>query len=88
MKRLVYVDRAGRLVIPKRLREQYGLHPGQPLELIPAGDELRLRPQLANAPVIRTPDGSLTFDGELAPGFDEVDAVDRVRSERSRSLWE
>jgi bifunctional DNA-binding transcriptional regulator/antitoxin component of YhaV-PrlF toxin-antitoxin module len=74
--------------VPKWARDQYGLRPGQPLELIPAGDELRLRPQHAHAAVVRAPDGSLVFGGELPQGLDGADEVDKVRSERARSLWE
>jgi AbrB family looped-hinge helix DNA binding protein len=88
MKRLVYVDRAGRLVIPKWARDLYGLRPGVPLELVPAGDELRLRPRDTRAAVIRAPDGSLAFDGELPAEFDDADVVDTVRAERARSVWE
>jgi AbrB family looped-hinge helix DNA binding protein len=85
MKRILYVDRAGRLVIPKWAREQFGLQPGQPLELIAAGDELRLRPQSAYAAVVQGADGSVEFDGVLPSAFDVVDAVDRARAERIRS---
>jgi AbrB family looped-hinge helix DNA binding protein len=41
---LVSVDRAGRVVIPKELRERLGLEPDAQLELDAEGDSLRLTP--------------------------------------------
>lgn len=87
MAHVLYVDRAGRLVIPKAVRERYGLWPGEPLELIEGGDELRLRPQATHASVIRDADGGVSFDGELPPDFDIVGAIDAVRAARARTGW-
>lgn len=87
MAHIIYVDRAGRVVIPKALRERYGLRPGEPLELLDSGDELRLRPQAAHAAVVRAADGGISFEGELPPDFDLVGAVDAVRAARAHSAW-
>jgi AbrB family looped-hinge helix DNA binding protein len=43
------IDRAGRIVVPKRLRQALGLKPGQPLE-IRAGDG-RLEIEIASIPM-------------------------------------
>ena len=49
---IVTIDRAGRLVIPKAIREEAGLLPGEPLEvtvqdgrveIVPAPREIRMR---------------------------------------------
>ena len=40
----VTIDAAGRLVIPKPLRERIGLTPGAVLELTEVGDHLEVRP--------------------------------------------
>lgn len=37
------IDRAGRIVVPKALRERFGLHPGTELEIEAETDGLRLR---------------------------------------------
>jgi len=37
------IDKAGRVVIPKALRQQFHLGPDTQLELIPDGDGIRLR---------------------------------------------
>lgn len=44
------MDGAGRLVVPKALREQVGLTPGSPIEVTERGGELVLRPV---GPVVR-----------------------------------
>lgn len=87
MPHVLYVDRAGRLVIPKAVRERYGLWPGEPLELIEGGDELRLRLQSMHTAVRRDADGGISFDGDLPPDFDIVGAVDAVRAARTRTGW-
>jgi AbrB family looped-hinge helix DNA binding protein len=88
MTHIVYVDRAGRVVIPKSLRERYGLRAGEALELIEGGAELRLRPRDSHAAVVHAPDGAVEFDGTLPPGFDPVAAVEEVRAARARAGWE
>jgi AbrB family looped-hinge helix DNA binding protein len=87
MAHILYVDRAGRVVIPKAVRERYGLRPGEPIELLETGDELRLRPHAAHAPVVRAADGGISFEGELPPDFDLATAVDAVRAARARTGW-
>jgi AbrB family looped-hinge helix DNA binding protein len=44
------IDRAGRIVVPKSLRQALGLKPGQPLE-IRAGDG-RLEIEIASTPML------------------------------------
>jgi AbrB family looped-hinge helix DNA binding protein len=39
------LDKAGRVVLPKALREQFRLRPGSELEVTDAGDHLRLEPR-------------------------------------------
>ena len=87
MAHILYVDRAGRVVIPKAVRERYGLRPGEPIELLETGDELRLRPHAAHATVVRAADGAISFEGELPPDFDVTTAVDTVRAARARTRW-
>ncbi len=40
----VQMDKAGRLVLPKRVRERFHLHPGDTLALEVTGDSIELRP--------------------------------------------
>lgn len=39
----ITIDRAGRIVVPKAMRERFGLHPGTELEIEAEADGLRLR---------------------------------------------
>ena len=63
------IDQAGRLVIPKRLREQYHLGGGTTVEILPDNDGLRLR--------LPQPTGRLVDkDGVLVQQADAVVPVD------------
>jgi len=44
MKKILSVDQAGRLVLPKQLRDQFGLHPGSLLEVAIGHDHVELKP--------------------------------------------
>jgi AbrB family looped-hinge helix DNA binding protein len=45
------IDKAGRIVIPKPLREELHLEPGDDLELESAGEEIILRPVRGTGPL-------------------------------------
>ncbi len=45
------IDKAGRIVIPKPLREELRLEPGDDLELESAGEEITLRPVRGRGPL-------------------------------------
>jgi AbrB family looped-hinge helix DNA binding protein len=47
------IDKAGRIVIPKPLRESLHLGPGDDLELESAGDEITLRPVRGTGPLMQ-----------------------------------
>ncbi|MCC5954347.1 MAG: AbrB/MazE/SpoVT family DNA-binding domain-containing protein [Acidimicrobiia bacterium] len=65
------IDQAGRLVIPKALRDQLGLRPGE-VELVPDGAALRLEPV--------TSDELAEVAGRLViPSADQVVTADEVR---------
>jgi AbrB family looped-hinge helix DNA binding protein len=45
------LDKAGRIVLPKALREELQLAPGDALEVESSGEEITLRPLRGNAPL-------------------------------------
>ena len=45
------IDKAGRVVIPKPLREQLHLEPGDALEMETAGEQIILRPVRGSSPL-------------------------------------
>ncbi len=79
------LDRFGRIVIPKQLRDNLGLGPGSILELVADGQGIVLRP-VASEPHLREKNGVLVFTG-LAVG-DLSEAVRSQREERIRDVAE
>lgn len=77
----VTIDAAGRLVIPKPLRERIGLTPGTVLELNEVGDHLEVRPAgrqvrielVGGRPVARAPEDSPVLTAEEVRGLIERD---------------
>ena len=47
------IDGAGRVVLPKPLRKELGIAPGDTLELETAGEKITLRPIRATAPLAK-----------------------------------
>jgi len=79
----ITLDRFGRVVIPKEVREGLGLEPGSVLRLEEREDEILLTP-LRDAPPTRLKGGVLVFSGE--PVGDLVEAVKRHRDERAKRV--
>ena len=74
------LDRFGRVVIPKRVREHLGLTPGTVLEVEEGGREIHLRPA-HEEPQVADRDGVLVFTGK-ATG----DVLGALRRERKHRL--
>lgn len=80
----VTLDRFGRVVIPKAIRDQLGLGPGAVLELEEGErDGIVLRPRRPEPDLVEE-HGVLVFTGE--PTADLVSAIERHRENRSREL--
>jgi AbrB family looped-hinge helix DNA binding protein len=47
------IDKAGRVVIPKPLREQMNLEPGDSLEMESSGEQITLQPVRGTGPLTR-----------------------------------
>lgn len=75
----VTIDAAGRLVIPKPLRERIGLTPGTVLELNEVGDHLEVRPAgrqvrielVDGRPVARAPEDAPVLTADEVRGLIE-----------------
>ncbi len=77
------LDKFGRIVIPKRVREHLGLTPGTALEIEAIGEDVVLKP-VRQEPYIRDKEGVLVFTGS-ATG-DLLEALRRHREERSSKV--
>jgi AbrB family looped-hinge helix DNA binding protein len=83
-KHTVDIDKAGRIVVPKPLRDALQLEPGVTLEIESSGEELTLRPVRGQAP-LRKKQGVWVFRSGEPLSTDEVDkTLRRVREERQR----
>ena len=87
MERL-FIDKFGRVVIPKSVRVRHGWRPGTALVLQDDGMAVRLEsaPTVVERPGLIIRDGRMVFDAEwlAAPGVDAVrDAIELSRDECS-----
>lgn len=77
------IDAAGRLVVPKPLREQFHLAPGSEIEIEPAGDGVIIRPADRN-PALIDRAGVLVHHGPRPAEIDVAAFVRRERESRAR----
>ncbi|MFP4378226.1 MAG: AbrB/MazE/SpoVT family DNA-binding domain-containing protein [Spirochaetales bacterium] len=75
------IDRAGRLVIPKDLRERYGLEEGVEIEIIAVPDGITLIPARTERRLVRVGRVSAIDTGAAQAPADVFD-VGRIRSEQ------
>ena len=76
------LDQAGRVLIPKNLRQELRLAPGDTLELESEGDEITLRPVRPKA-LLKKEHGIWVYQGEPSDAS-ITDLIDRSRESRIR----
>lgn len=76
------LDKFGRIVIPKRVRDDLGLDPGTVLDVEGGEGRIVLSPRREQPDLVRE-DGVLVFTGEAVG---ELEAA--VEAQRSRRAWE
>jgi AbrB family looped-hinge helix DNA binding protein len=75
------IDAAGRIVIPKRLRDRYGLEKGRAVTIIPLPDGVSIVPELAERRFVRNgPLLSIETGSGVAP-LSDFD-LERIRDEQ------
>src|ERR1700730_5721369 len=83
---ILRVDKAGRVILPKPVRDRLGLHAGSDLELLETPDGVVLRPADRRPSLVKK--GSFwVHTGEIPTGYEIVNAVDEDREERMRKAW-
>jgi bifunctional DNA-binding transcriptional regulator/antitoxin component of YhaV-PrlF toxin-antitoxin module len=83
------MDRAGRVVLPRAVRERFGLAGvAHQLELVENPDGILLRPVGADVPVTRDASGWVVFhsDPDGVAARDPVTLVDEMRARRIREV--
>lgn len=80
----VQIDHAGRIVLPKRLRERFGLRGGDTLAIEAKGDAIELRPATKRGMRLERVNGVLvlTMDVPLQPR----DFTSEAREERIEAM--
>ena len=80
------IDKAGRVVIPKTVRDELRLAPGDTLTLESAGDGMMLRP-VRSASALRKEQGIWVFrSGSTVRADDTDEALDISRLQRDSQL--
>ena len=77
------IDRFGRIVLPKKLRDDFNLEPGSQIHIEESGQEIILKP-IHGEPNLRLKEGVLVFSG--VPLGDLNNAVIKHREKRIKSL--
>lgn len=82
----ITIDRAGRIVVPKALRDRFSLHAGAELEVDAVADGIRLRP-LGTEPSLVMKDGFLVHHGpSVTHAIDVADFINQQRENRSTEM--
>lgn len=76
------IDSAGRVVIPKELRDRLGLSHGRPVDIRERDGRIEIEPAITAMNLVSRPGGCVAVpEQELPPLTDEMvrDALERVR---------
>jgi AbrB family looped-hinge helix DNA binding protein len=76
------IDKGGRIVIPKPLREQLALEPGDSLELESSGEQITLRPVRGTGPLTREKGVWVFRTSEALPQAATDEMLQKIRKER------
>jgi AbrB family looped-hinge helix DNA binding protein len=84
---MIQIDKAGRVVLPKRLREQFNLLSGDKLRLSVEGNGFRLEPAETGGELVRK--GSvLVFTGDFAEPITTARVNELIEQEREGRIAE
>ncbi len=79
------IDKAGRVILPKPVRDRLGLREGSDLEIQETPDGVILKPA-GRRPAMVQKQGLWVHTGAMPAGFDIVKAIQHDREERIRHL--
>ena len=76
------IDKAGRVVIPRPLRKELHLEPGDALEIESAGERITLRPVRGTGPLTKEHGVWVFHTGQALPASATDEMLQRIREER------
>lgn len=76
------IDKAGRVVIPKPLREELHLEPGDSLEMESTGEHITLRPVRGTGPLTKEHGVWVFHSGQPLPASATDEMLRLIRQER------
>jgi len=76
------IDKAGRIVIPKPLREELHLEAGDALEIETAGEQITLRPVRGTGPLKKEHGVWVFHSGEPLPASATDEILQKIREAR------
>ena len=76
------IDKAGRVVIPKPLRDELHLEPGDSLEIERAGEQITLRPVRGTGPLTKEHGVWVFHAGQPLPASATDDVLAQIREQR------
>ena len=82
MSRRLTLDKAGRIVLPKALRDELQLEAGDTLEVESSGDEITLRPMRGHAQLRKKHGVWVYRSGEPLSQAEVEETVQQIRQER------
>ena len=80
----VTLDRAGRVVLPKNLRDELHLSPGDTLDVTVQGDEVKLRPRRSSSPLQKKQGVWVFSTGKPMASDETAEALRDIREQRDR----
>ena len=80
----VTLDQAGRVVLPKKLRDELHLSPGDTLDLTVQGDEVTLRPRRSSSPLQKKQGVWVFSTGKPMASDETAEALRDIREQRDR----
>ena len=78
----IVIDKAGRVVIPKALRKELHLQPGDSLEMETSGEQITLRPVRGTVPLTKEHGVWVFHSGQFLPAAPTDDMLQKIREER------
>jgi AbrB family looped-hinge helix DNA binding protein len=81
----VTLDKAGRVVLPKIVRDELGLSPGDTLELTVEGEQMTLRPQRSTSPLQKERGVWVFRSGEKLTAAEARETLRKIREQRSQA---